>query len=611
MTVTRIESTGGYVAEGAAFGPTEGELEAARREMEATVLRERLRGRKHRWLKFGTAPRSWSKRGDDDTAGFRFEGLVYDYVRHEAIEVSGAVDALDQAKLRLSSEPPHTRLTEFLEAVEIVQEKHELGPALATGQLRAYPPMPPFVLEPLGDGRSRRLITVGLFAVDNAVTGSTLSDVLGGALHQILSVDLATQEIDTVGPQTAEAGSECGAPLSDETCPPTGLTGQMDLTVTAPDGTEIWRLLVVRPAESVGTNGSGVELREVHYRGRKLLFQAHVPILNVEYQGATPSCGPTFRDWLDQEACFQANGTDVGPGFRFCDERPQTLIDSGSDSGNFRGVAVYFDGNDLLLVSELQAGWYRYMTEWRLLSDGTIQPRVGFSAVSNFCTCQFHIHHAYYRFDWDIEQFEPNRVEEFNVPPELPLNEEWTTLLFETSRFRDESRGRHWRISNVGTGRHYLLNPGASDGEADLYGGGDAWFLRYKASEIDDGQGFTSDPLLSRERIDLFADGELLDGQDIISWYALHWSHDHKVHPEIGAFLGPELTCSWAEEIPDPTTTTTSTTTTTTTAPTTTTTATAPTTTTTTTAPDCGPGGGGGSGRGSGGGSGGGGGGRV
>jgi len=28
-----------------------------------------------------------------------------------------------------------------------------------------------------------------------------------------------------------------------------------------------------------------------------------------------------------------------------------------------------------VLVSEMSAGWYRYVSEWRFHADGTIQPR--------------------------------------------------------------------------------------------------------------------------------------------------------------------------------------------------------------------------------------------
>ena len=44
-------------------------------------------------------------------------------------------------------------------------------------------------------------------------------------------------------------------------------------------------------------------------------------------------------------------------------------------AGNFRGAAIYIDGTDVVIVSELSAGWYRYISQWRLGADGTISPR--------------------------------------------------------------------------------------------------------------------------------------------------------------------------------------------------------------------------------------------
>ena len=49
--------------------------------------------------------------------------------------------------------------------------------------------------------------------------------------------------------------------------------------------------------------------------------------------------GP-YRDWLYEETCFQATGTDVAPGIRMCTAPPQTIFESGQDGGNFVGVAV-------------------------------------------------------------------------------------------------------------------------------------------------------------------------------------------------------------------------------------------------------------------------------
>jgi len=75
----------------------------------------------------------------------------------------------------------------------------------------------------------------------------------------------------------------CEPPPGNDNCPATGSAGQVWVTVTQ-GGRSLWHLLAIRPAASSGTNGSGVELRYVDYRGKRVLYRALVPILNVEYQ---------------------------------------------------------------------------------------------------------------------------------------------------------------------------------------------------------------------------------------------------------------------------------------------------------------------------------------
>src|SRR5262249_5783944 len=126
----------------------------------------------------------------------------------------------------------------------------------------------------------------------------------------------------------------CGLPYAAQPIA-SHVPGSVWVTVSHGGATR-WRFLVVRPAASSGTNGSGVELRYVDYRGKRLLYRAHVPILNVRYDGN--ACGP-YRDWQNAEGMIQANGTDVAPGFRLCTAPATTILDTGSDVGNYLGVA--------------------------------------------------------------------------------------------------------------------------------------------------------------------------------------------------------------------------------------------------------------------------------
>src|SRR5262249_61685456 len=70
--------------------------------------------------------------------------------------------------------------------------------------------------------------------------------------------------------------------------------------------------------------------------------------------------------------------------------------------GSSNGVAIRDQGDALWLVTETNAGWYRYIMESRLHLDGAIEPIFGFGATANGCTCNVHTHHAYWRFEWAI-----------------------------------------------------------------------------------------------------------------------------------------------------------------------------------------------------------------
>ena len=204
------------------------------------------------------------------------------------------------------------------------------------------------------------------------------------------------------------------------------------------------------------------------YRGKRVLYRAHVPILNVNYdptaQRPQGACGP-YLDWQNQEGMIQATGTDVAPGFRLCPTPAKTILDTGSDIGNFLGTAIYVQGQEVVLVSEMEAGWYRYISEWRLHANGTIRPRFGFSAVSNSCVCTRHHHHSYWRFNFDIRTAGNNRVREFNDQP-LIGSSKWHDKNFEIRRPRDPARKRKWRVENTVTGEGYEVIPGPNDGVA-------------------------------------------------------------------------------------------------------------------------------------------------
>jgi hypothetical protein len=504
------------------WGPSPEALEAAAHDaLRRTGVRAVLEGADARIV----AVQPVDVGGEPEPPG-HVRATVYDYLAEQTLLVEAALEGDATPVVRSSARQPLPSAEEREAALAVLQVDPELGPQLAAGRLLPYRAMPPLVGTELPDGTVERTITVGL--------APTTKD----SGHQIVGVHLGRREVvrfDGGSPPSALAAADrCGAPNANQPTT-TSRAGAARVTVQR-DGETLWRLVVVRPAASSGGQGSGVELRAVSYRGKRVLRRAHVPILNVRYEDN--ACGP-YRDWQNEESRFQARGVAVAPGFRLCPEPATTVLDNGDDHGNFAGVAVYVDGDEVVLVSELEAGWYRYVSTWRLHADGTIRPQFGFGAVENSCVCHTHHHHAYWRFDFDIAGAADDVVSEHNNPPLPGHDSSWHRLPHEIRRKRNADRKRRWRVRNRATGEGYVLVPGAEDGEADAYGVGDFWALRYRANQIDDSSVATS----TRAHLDSFVNGEPIVGTNVVLWYAAHFTHDPTHEHAAGGshVVGPTL----------------------------------------------------------------------
>jgi hypothetical protein len=528
------------------FGPDQATMDAAISTLLAhPSVREALGANEHRLLEFRVEhhedpcadQRPGAAKAVAGCAPDHFAALVYDYSANRVLDIRGPLYALDaaspgQVELRWLGHQPLPSGDEFAAAIDVVMHDRELRERLRSGEIAIYRPMPPVINRQLPDGRVERTLAVGLRATS-----------VEAPFHEIVGVSMFDRrvlrgDIDGVVHPSARV---CEPPPGrDPGVPGGGLSGQCWVTVTG-GGRTLWRFLATRPGASSGTNGSGIELRYVDYLGKRVLYHAHVPILNVEYgaDGQAIGCGPTYRDWQNSETRFEANGVAVAPGFLLCPQPARTIIDNNTDEGNFAGVAIYVDGPEVVLVSEMQAGWYRYITEWRLHANGTIRPRFGFAGTQNPCTCDVHTHHVYWRLDFDIRTPGHNVVEEFNDPP-IVGNNNWHTKQFEIRRVRDPLHHRKWRVRNILSGEAYTIVPGPHDGVPTPYGVGDLFVLRYHGGELDDGQGFTNDPALSRAHIDKFmTPPESVVDTDVVIWYAGHYVHDAGV--EVGNRVGPDL----------------------------------------------------------------------
>jgi hypothetical protein len=516
------------------FGPDPRALKSIGRGLLSNeALRGSLRRGRAAVLAVELAEAEGGRKASRPRAPEGFRATIFDYNQNRTLLVRGVIDDVRQIEVEERGLQPVPSPDEFQRAAALVGRDEELGPLLREDRLRTYRPVPPLVTsgQP-GDGENR-MLAVGLVPPE------------GARGHQIVGVDMVERTVvrfEAGAPESAAAHNPiCGQPDANQATAAKGTAGQVWVTVSQA-GTTLWRFLVVRPAASSGTNGSGVELRFVDYRGKRVLYRAHVPILNVKYDNN--ACGP-YLDWQWQEGRLQASGADVGPGFRLCQSPAQTILDTGSDSGNFLGVAIYVQGQEVVLVSEMEAGWYRYVSEWRLGVDGTIRPRFGFGATTSSCVCTRHHHHPYWRLDFDIRTAGGNVIREFNDPP-LGGTSRWRVKRFETRRPRNPSRKRRWRVEKLNTGEAYDIRPGADDGVATSspdwpFPQGDVWFTRYRGGEIDTGVLATGPPYGAN--IGTFVNGELIEDRDVVVWYGAHSTHDPTTEEpgEFGHVVGPEL----------------------------------------------------------------------
>jgi len=159
---------------------------------------------------------------------------------------------------------------------------------------------------------------------------------------------------------------------------------------------------VVRPRASSGTNGSGVELRFVDYKGQESFIEptSLSSTSNTARRERLRVADQLIEIGKTRKAAFMPPALILsGRASESARRLLKPFSRAGVDCGNFAGVALWYDGRELRLVSQLSAGWYRYISDWRLRNDGGIGPRFGFAGTLNPCTCNVHTHHAYWRLD--------------------------------------------------------------------------------------------------------------------------------------------------------------------------------------------------------------------
>lgn len=428
---------------------------------------------------------------------------------------------------------------EFDEAMAVLAKTAEGAAKLATPYCSAYEPMPAITV----DGEGRRLVNVGLLTRQPGASQPIANEVW--------SVHLPSRSIVLHAggaPETSRANLlACGPPSASCSASVGSCASAWHIEWPADD--PVWSMDAWHPkcTQAYQTDGTGLAVLNVKYRGRLVLARGDMPVLNVQY--LNNECGP-YRDWLWSENCFAATGTTVSPGVLVTDgTTPGTACETGSDAGNFKGMAIHDEGDALWLVSESDAGWYRYAMEWRFHLDGTIEPLMAFSAVSNSCVCSIHNHHAYWRFEWapdgttgnpstGIATLERRRAGTTDTWDPVPAEAVFTRPV-------DKPEEDFFRLRNPATGFVWTIEPGHDDGSSsgDTYAKADFWALAENGSQVNDPNTNTT------IAIDSWINGEALGTtKRLVTWYHAGFRHDVNALDEQGHYLaegchagGPKL----------------------------------------------------------------------
>lgn len=255
----------------------------------------------------------------------------------------------------------------------------------------------------------------------------------------------------------------------------------------------------------------GIAITQAYYRGRKVFWKASLPSLRVEYDGNL--CGP-YKDPLHYN-----NARSIFP------ETTDKVRRYEYTSGGQRHLVV---------ESFHRIGQYRLIHRWIFREDGRVYPRLYSAGLQ--CNVD-HRHHPYWRFDFDIDGASNEVTLEYNTyTGNRGYGPGWHVKNPEIRRRKFAPSRRSWAIMDKRTTRGYHVLPG-DDGHADAFSQWDLWALRYHGSEDRNGNQGNA----WTDALDLYVNGETVDGQDNVLWYAAHMEHHAEEGENVWHRAGPTL----------------------------------------------------------------------
>lgn len=295
-------------------------------------------------------------------------------------------------------------------------------------------------------------------------------------------------------------------------------TGTGENLMSWPAVDPVWQFCWLRPNDSSGPRGSGLEIRNAYYRGKLVLKRGHAPMLNVEYNPGGCGC---YRDWQDQEASIRADHQVMPPSSGYYEPTfpAETVCDHSTSNTSPvgdcpwggagpcpEGVAAEKYADRLVMTTQFAAGWYRYTMRWTFHLDGRIEPRWGFGTANTSCSTATHRHHVYWRFDFDVDGAAGDSV-----------SEGAQTFTTEASRTWGDGSVT-WEVHDGTSGLGYRVVPGMDDTKlpVDNYSKTDFMATLYHGSELQDNDQGIGDCAVEVEDL---VNNESIQNADVVVYY--------------------------------------------------------------------------------------------
>jgi primary-amine oxidase len=305
-------------------------------------------------------------------------------------------------------------------------------------------------------------------------------------------------------------------------------------------------------------SGEGLVISKADFRGTRVLYRGSQPFTLAPYHDDTP----TFKDGLGP-MCGGLPYTALKP---TAPNVPSWLLPPGNVAANDNQAVVVEFVNATQIVpamavvwAKFQIGNYQYIHRWEFRADGSIHAEVGLggklfriAGPDGVPGGRSHIHHFYFRLDFDIVTATDNLAQRFAHDSNALADDVWRDITVESQQTIDLPKFTKWRVLNRrlidrDLPRSYELIPCSEGAPDSVYSKGDAWVVRYKGA-AEYGADVGPDPLFPGKCSDhvlgtKYVNGEGVNGEDIVLWYCLrhhhlprHLSEEKKVVPY--EFLG-------------------------------------------------------------------------